>query len=133
MSVHDEAQRASVYAWVEKWRGKLLLPAWGIEIVFEEDPFDEDDVEGEDTYAKICVRPRYLEGTLSIYPHFWTLQGDAEFEKTIIHELIHCLIYPLELLIQRGQDGKLVSRDEMSDVGENATEMFAEIVWSLAG
>lgn len=81
-----EKQRKTVQRWINKWRPRLFLGEWNLDVRYA----IENDPDTPDLYADIAVSTKYIEATITIYPVFWE-QGSMRQQEVLVHELAHCI------------------------------------------
>lgn len=109
---------------IRKWRAILSIgPGWEIKV--QVNPSLEDcEEEHRDAAAYVLVESGYHRVYMGVNQfHFRGPDGD-DLEATIVHELCHIPINPLET-VARGALGEAL-RDITTDLVESATETFAK-------
>lgn len=82
-------QRELVLQWIERWRPRLFLGEYRIELKFHTRPCkeaDNDDI----TFAQTVARFAGLDIDIHIYPEFWTETTEVR-ERIILHEMLHAV------------------------------------------
>jgi len=117
-----------IVAWVEKWRGLLLLNGHHVNIAFSETP-DPDDA---DSAAEITVNYPYMSGhRITFFPHFLDDPNRDEQERKVVHELTHILTRRMKGLASDLLAEKLVTWREVKEHDEQLTDWFANIAYAL--
>jgi hypothetical protein len=82
-------ERQRIRDWVEKYRTRLFLHSWFIDIEYpmQDEPADPD---GSRTMARVFVSEEYMKARIQIFPYFFE-RSLYEQEAGICHELCHCL------------------------------------------
>lgn len=76
--------------------------------------------------ADVSIDHRYQMLTLSVYPNFF--KEDVEYQaRTLIHEFCHLFNVPLYNLLEKTQEGKMITQEHADDILENCN-MRAERV-----
>ena len=115
------AQRKRIQLWIEKWRPRLFLNEWDIDLNYIRD-------KDGDNAATVKVDTIYFRASISIYPSFWEHRL-KEQEHIIVHELCHCVSEPLALLTIEVLNDKIVTMKNLCDVRENLTQRLANIAF----
>lgn len=104
---------------IKKWKPRMFLQEWMIEVKFAE--------QDKDGYiAEISPCPVYLRASMTVYPCFKKLPPE-ERENAIIHELAHCHTQELFNLVERLGGGQLVPKDMATEALERLTQRVANI------
>lgn len=107
--------------YARKWRHRLLLSGWTINIVFEDEPCVDDAL----TLAVVSSTPTYYEIHINIYPPFWS-KPVHEQERIILHELVHWYSINLKQLALQKRRAKL---EIVQYETERLTEGITNIIW----
>jgi len=127
MSKATEAQIKEATRFVNKWKKILFLDRWTIDIIFSASPSKDDNTVGFSTHAEIEVQSRYARAYLTIYPAWFSGKNK---EENIVHELYHCILDPLHVLIKRAMEGgKLIPFDQLHDALEHAVQWATNIAF----
>jgi len=116
--------KTKVERWAKKWRNRLLLNAYTVEVEFCLNP-DPDDRGEEVCKAEVHIDPKYLRIEIKIYPFFWEQTG-VEQERTIVHELVHTHSHGLKML---ACESKRPSNKRISKENETLVEIVTNIMW----
>jgi len=109
---------------VNKWRKWLLLNEWHYDIDFAE----EDD---DGTIATIDVNEVYLKARITFYPVFFTRSKEKQ-ERTVIHELCHCLTEKVWNMMDQQHNGYLHHKLQQKDAIETLTQRICNAVYMVA-
>jgi hypothetical protein len=117
--------------WVEEriayWGDKLLLNNWSFGVIYAKDSYPDEDPNTV-RYADIGCDTSRRRGMITFYPEFFKERTKSVQEKTIIHELCHCITDEMNYLHWKLSCDRLVTNRERLDARERATEHIAEIV-----
>ena len=123
-----KAQRAEVQKLIERWRPRLYLNEWHVDIVYMKDSAkpDPSSVGGGQTLAAIQPDPVYLQARIEIYPEFWA-EPPWQREKALVHELAHCLTQELFDLVRALWRDETVSQRDARERLERLTQRITHI------
>lgn len=109
---------------IRLWQGRLQLDEWTFKLVWVK----EDD--NEATIATVFPDHVYLTARIEVRPR-WARRTKAEREQTMVHEMVHALLQELADKGHQLLNGKLVTRLDLNESVERATERLANaILWS---
>jgi hypothetical protein len=113
--------RRSIKSRVKHWQKKLLLGDWKITVVV--------GVPDDGSRANCDASPEYKEATLTFDPD--RIPTDPkELDSWIIHELTHCVTWPLETLAE--QWGRSESQYQFArSTAESVVTNFEHIILNL--
>lgn len=112
--------RAQLKTWSEKWKRELYLHEWFINIIHVKTEHPDR------AYASCHASASYLEADICIYPRFWELDKDGR-ERTIVHELCHCLTSKVSRMLDDALNGKLHPVTEVEFNIEQLTQRIANV------
>jgi hypothetical protein len=124
--VNRPAIKAEVRRYIEKWRPRLFLGEWFIELLFPEEDLGSEN--GYSTLANVCADPTYLNAKIQVFPAFFAAPKDVR-EHAIVHELCHCLTQEAWDTAGRMRDGGLVNESELTKVVERLTQRIANVAF----
>lgn len=113
--------RAEAGRILERWRRRLLLNEWTIDV----DWMTQDAQDG--VYATIFPDCVYKHARIQIRPR-WCRQGRKEREAALVHELAHCLVQGLAQLGLDLRAGKLVTEEQHTRAVETLTQRIVNAV-----
>ena len=130
--VWSEESKARVTAWIEKWRGLLLLNGHHINVEFSDTAKAADDAgDHSGCSAEMWSNFTYMSGhKLVVFPTLLE-DPDEEAERKIVHELVHIITFPQRELVRRMFRDYFVTADEAKNTCETATDWIANIVWAI--
>jgi len=112
-----------VYKLVEKWRCKMMLESWDIDVVISK---DRTCYQGG---AATCKSdPIYKNALITIYQS--SFEKPNNLEHIIIHELAHCITEPLYLICFDLLNAKFRTHIEIENHREILTEHIAKMLRS---
>ncbi len=115
---------------IAKWRPRLYLNEWHIDLNFPMEGPEESG--GMTVLAEIDACPVYLTARINVYPA-WFERGKDAREKTIVHELCHCLTQEMSNLVSNLQNSVLVTHPQRIDAVEKLTQRLTHIALYQAG
>lgn len=118
-------QRKWIKRIFEKWRGRLLLHEYYVDIKYMSANDDDDDFI---RFASITTCPVYLNTIIRIYPRFWEQSKDQQ-ERTIVHELCHCLTQEAWDTVTHIQNGHVVNKKSVKDIMERLTQRISNCIF----
>lgn len=113
--------RALIKKFADKWKRELFLHEWFINIIHMKAEHPDR------AYASCHASVSYLEADISIYPRFWELDKDG-WERTIVHELCHCITSKVSRMLDDALNGKLHPVTEVEFHIEQLTQRIANAV-----
>ncbi len=113
---------------VYKWRHKLFLTEWNIDVVQSKEE-DTSPPGGTYTLADVHVIYPYKKATITIYPQFWH-KDDETKEQALVHELCHCHTQDVWDVINSQHNGCLYPPHVVTDIIETLTQRMAIIAHS---
>ena len=120
-----ESQRKEVIRIVRRWRSRLLVEHWTLQIV----PMPRANArDPKSTLAQVDVSERYATATVRIYPPFWK-ESPAERERVLMHELTHAPLNRIANLLDRAIRAGVATEAEVDDAHEQLVEHFTNVVW----
>jgi hypothetical protein len=122
---------AQVGKWLAKWRPRLLLNEWHIEVVYP-DSAPDSGRDGYSVLAQNSVNVAYLHMVISIYPEFFASTKDAQ-EATIVHELAHAIVQPAWDMVRALHAGVSCPPHIQVDTMETLTQRVANVALGRAG
>lgn len=84
----------------------------------------------EGKYAEITVHRKYREIDLRLFDEFFGL-GRREKADVLIHELCHVYTIPQKLIAASLLEGSLHTNEQIAEVNEEETSVFARIISRL--
>ena len=112
--VNEEITKAKHRCWASTWDV-------GIEFL------DSQPADKENIAAKITPDPNYKCADLEVYPHFFKLDVDHK-RLVATHEILHCVMSPLRVLVDMLLDGVLVTRREVIDAEESIVSHLSNVL-----
>jgi len=126
-TVWSRPDKDRMTAWVEKWRGLLMLNSYQIMLVWSSTANTENAL----CSAEIRILYPYRSGhTITFYPHFLD-DTMPDQERMVVHELCHLITNPLSELASFLLDGNLVTRKNLETEDEHVTDWLANILVAL--
>jgi len=113
---------------IKKWRGWLLLNEWYIGTGFVEEDRGDSPFQ---TIAEIEVNAVYKKAHIDFYPRFFRDPKHHQ-EKTVIHELCHCIMQPASDVMRAQHNGVTYHRHQHSDIIETMTQRMTNAVYLIA-
>lgn len=121
-------QRSMFMEWIAKWRTRLFLDKWYIDVDYMVNERDPSLKPGFIAHLDINVTEEYFTAHIRVYPAFWELDEKRQ-EYSVVHELCHCLTEAAFDCVENLLDGKLVTLHEARTENERLTETIAAIVF----
>lgn len=121
-----KAQRAWCKKVISKWRGRLFLGEWHIDLAYAKD--DRDMQTGGRPAADCWACPVYLQATITIYPCFWNAPADRR-EHMLVHEMVHCQTQSVWNCMRSLHQGELITPDQMRTEIEQLTQRITNIAY----
>lgn len=112
-------QRRRVERLVNKYKVKLGLATWKIEIEISKESGNEDQ-------AHIQSNATYEQAHVVFYQN--AFKNTETLDLVVRHELSHCLTGPLFHAAYDLLQGKLRTHDELDRLNENLTEKIAKLI-----
>lgn len=116
------------------WQERLHMQHWKVETVFEFECGEED------ANASIHTANDYEKATIYWDPDYWKHADDADFQHTLLHELLHCVTWGLRLaqksILYQGlltRDAEQMYDDRFMHEWENTVDRLARIVYDAYG
>ena len=123
----SNAQRAIIKKWIKKWRLRLFLGEWYIDLIYKKEP-NENNHPGFTITATCDADPVYMRAFVSIYPEFFRL-SKKQMEETIVHELSHCHTQSVWNCMKCLHQGELITPDQMRSEIEQLTQRITNIAF----
>jgi hypothetical protein len=113
---------------VEKWRPRLFLGEWFIDLNYQKEDIDSDSR----PMATCKADPVYMQATIKIYPCFW---DHSEYERAhaLVHEMIHCHTQSVWNCMLSLHQGELIVPDQMRCEIEQLTQRISNIAFCVEG
>lgn len=130
----EEARRRKfVENCVEHLRKNMFMEDWDFR--YEQAEEDSKGPDADSTVAaSINTSYMYKSACITIYPFFWSKHLDDEDRaKTLVHELLHCLVDEITELARNSMSGKSVTREQLQIANERTTTNLTAIVHRLLG
>lgn len=105
---------------VKKWKHKMFLGAWRIQVFFTDQ--GDDDLEN----ARVVTSSRYRQATIWIRP---AILDSNDIEEVICHEMVHVIIAPILELLTSSIDGSLVGHEAKAYFHESVTTDLTNIIY----
>jgi hypothetical protein len=122
-----EAQRKRVIRFVNKYRHKLFLEKWDLNISYM-----RYNKSGSKAVADISINEEYFDAKICIYPRFWNLYvKDQEF--AILHELCHCITEESFDVAANILQGSMTTHEAIRFTNERMTQTIAKILFYRGG
>ena len=119
-------KRKFVMSAISKWADRMNIRHYRINVMFMHDRHPED-TNDRATSADIHVLHEYTKATIRIWDGLWELDP-AEREASLVHELAHIILEPLDAAFSAAKDGQTVPNFVFSERIETATEHFARLL-----
>lgn len=119
---NDKQALAEAKAIINKWRGRLFLLEWNINVEVQVASPENDYV----CLADCNADPVYLQAHINIYPG-WTKKNNAEKEEALVHELAHCLTQEMLNTARAMSEGTLCTRKQILATNERMTQRLANV------
>lgn len=117
------ARKVWVKKIVSKWRPRLFLGEWHIDIVYA-----KVQPENSNVYAECKSSSAYLEADIYIYPNFWKMNSDR-WEHTLVHEMAHCLTSATSKLLTDALSGTIHPQTSIDFHIEQLTQRIANVAF----
>lgn len=114
-------QKARIGKFLTKWQGPMGLRWFNIEVIF-----DRSYAQDNSAAVTSMARWRYREFDITFYIPALMDKTDAEVEKTVVHELSHCLLAPISCNMRDVDENSEYRRDLMEFNTELVT---AALMW----
>jgi len=118
-----EAQRKFVEREVSKWKKKLLLDVWSIEVVLKQGVSQVN----ENFCAEVNVDSVYKNAHMRVFPAFFA-KTKAKQKEDILHEMVHIVLDEMGTQIWDLQQGKLITFDQRRDAIERTTQHLTRAI-----
>jgi len=118
----QERDMAKVERLITKWRNHFFINQWDLTIGYERKNKNDTLI------LEVTPDSVYRKAYISVYPNYLEVKNK---EKPIIHELIHCVLSPMNEISGDLLDGKLVTNLERSNMFELVTEHVTTIIHAL--
>lgn len=115
-----EAQKKRVKQWINKWRPRLFLSEWFIDVVYEKD--------AQKYMASADPDPVYLYCKLFLPTNFFKRPLKIQ-EEALVHELCHCITQEAYLLHIDSLNFKVVTQSHLEAVRERLTQRITNIAF----
>lgn len=124
-----------------RWQKRLGLGHWTIEHVFLDSFFGDDGEEDFKVTATTECRWQYFQGKIKWYLPSAVRHTDDHLERTLVHELVHCLLAVEQVLVDyrlnADYEAGMMTGDEYTAVQERnsehlemATEAVTKALWA---
>lgn len=123
-----DRRRLKVRAWVAKWRPRLLLGEWHVDLNYSKRCHHSDDHDDYQVLAEAHVNVPYLKVQICIFPAFFDAPEDVQ-ESTIVHELCHVITQPMLNIANQQHRGVLTLQHQISDTLETLTQRITNIAF----
>ena len=114
-----------------KWQMLLFLNSWELQPQYAEDE-DTNVDDGDTTRADIVSDPRYHKAVITFYPAYFTSDTFSK-ERAVVHELVHCLVEPMQEQIKDLQGGRLVTTYHRRETMERCVTHIANAFQAIDG
>lgn len=121
-----KAQRQFCKRVINKWRSRMFLGEWFIDLVFES--ADMDSQPGGRPSATCWADPVYMQATITVYPCFWNAPIDRRIHM-LVHEMAHCHTQSMWNVAKCLHMGELITPDNIRCEIENLTQRIANIAY----
>lgn len=122
----DKAKRKFCKDIVNKWRSRLFLGEWFIDLCYAST--DKDEQPGGRPAAECRADPVYMQATITIYPCFWNSDVDRRIHM-LVHELCHCHTQSVWNIIKNFSNGFYTVPDDVHAEIEILTQRMANIAY----
>lgn len=112
---------------VDRWRPRLLLNEWFIDLIYPEDAC-VDDGGGYNALAEIDVNTVYLKAQIKVFPAWFKAPADVR-EFAIVHELCHIITWTAKDAMNSMLNGVMISNREQHDMIETMTQRVTNAVF----
>lgn len=113
--------RRRIVARVRRWRTRLLLERWAVQVEVGEDTEEQSE-------ASCIARPEYLTMDLRFDP---AKIDPAELDAYVVHELLHAYIWPLANLAERMAGDDPAKREAVRVEEETLATALERVVLAL--
>lgn len=127
MNVVTPAQRKRAKKWVQKWRHRMFLGEWFLDIAYAKYS-SEHSTDNYKVNAICAADPVYMRALITLYPEFWDLTK-VDQESCIAHELAHCHTQSVWNCMKALHQGELVTPDQMRCEIEQLTQRITNIAF----
>lgn len=121
-----DKQRKEVTKIVEKWRRRLFLHEWFVDVSYAKEDI-RCDGPGE-VVASIESDPVYKNAEITIYPA-WFTRSPKRRELALVHELCHCHTQAVANNMHNMRNGTQVFDHDIRDHIEELTQRMALIAF----
>lgn len=116
---------------VKKWKDRLFLQEWNIDIQFPDQSSQNHDTPGNgDILADCHPDPIYKNVLIRIYPE-WADRNKEIREESLLHELCHCLVEPAARKMFDLRNGRLIQHSDIVECVEEITQKITRVVYYL--
>jgi hypothetical protein len=109
-----------------KWRPRLFLGEWSIDVQFPEE--GPDGGVGYDIVAECYPDPVYMIATIKVHKA-WFKHPPKAREFAIAHELVHCHTQELWNIADRQANGYAIPRQMVTEAVERLTQRITNIAF----
>lgn len=121
-----EAQRKWCKSVIKKWRPRVFLGEWFIDLAYAKEDLEEQ--QGGRPAAECWADPVYKQATITIYPCFWNSPKDRQ-EFMLIHELVHCQTQAIWNICVDFSNGKYATPQAIHQEIEKLTQRITNMVY----
>lgn len=122
---HTKKRHPRIKRLIEKWRKRLLLNEWYIDVIY---PDEGRCLDGREVIASNSANPAYLNMQISIYPAFFEAPEQLQ-EETLVHELCHALTQPVWDMMESLHNGENVTPKHQRSAIETLTQRLTNIAF----
>lgn len=92
---------------------------------------DSPSTNGGMTRADVCADPQYHKASITFYPLFFNDSTGFERETVVVHELVHCMVEPIQQQIKELQSGYLITGRNRRETMERCVTHIANAFYQL--
>lgn len=120
----SKKDRKRIQKIIEKWRPKLFLGEWFIDIQYPNE--DRPEVGVYEVIAEINADVKYMKALISVYP-CWTDKNPLNQEMAIVHELCHCITQEMADIAHGQMNGVHYPSHVCTDAWERLTQRVCNV------
>lgn len=124
----SDKSRKEVSRYIDKWRSRLFLHEWFIDVDYPKEDLVLDDGRSGDVLAEVDPDPVYKNARIKIYPAWFRKERKVR-EFAVVHELCHCHTQEMRGIAGSLKNGVLYHDHQIADANESLTQRVALIAF----
>lgn len=120
-------ERARIASLLDKWKSRLFLHEWRIELHYDMRQLDGND-NLANCLAEITPNHVYKHATLKLYLEWFRRDAKVQ-EEALVHELFHCVLKEYENRLAESVRGIFVPLHLQSDLNEKTVQLLTNIAF----